>query len=327
MDKVDLKTILHVLNTFPKAFLIWGILEQRTQRPVDMEAKLNKEFSWLKKFTFLNRKNFAQYCHRSLKDIVYQDSIYCQHNRTLKEYPAWGLIDTSIQPIAGFMLAKCAQLEVNCETFLAKGKNSSPKFNFDRIQVLLDLFQNGKQQFSPLKDIRGGWDNTGKARHLTKLAKTGLIEHTTFSSKENHIGYKWVADKNINQICYGNDDGRADKYKIAIRKISEILPNANRAIGPSELAYLSGYVSESYIKGALRLLYKQGFVVKLSKCNHSLCRISKKGQAIVRHIINPLILGFNEVKDPSTWFSKIEPGQEDLMTVMDIYAKSLKSKR
>jgi hypothetical protein len=44
MDKIDVKTILHALNTFPKAFFIWGILDQRPQRPVEMEEKLREQY-------------------------------------------------------------------------------------------------------------------------------------------------------------------------------------------------------------------------------------------------------------------------------------------
>ena len=132
-------------------------------------------------------------------------------------------------------------------------------------------------RFPSLTAIGGDWDSTGKSRHLAKLAEAGLIERTTFSSKKDHIGYQWVPDKNPDEICYGNPDKGADKYRIAMKRISEILSNSDRAMGPSELARLAGYKSESYIKGAIRRLYRQGFVSKLSKGNHSVCRLTEGG--------------------------------------------------
>lgn len=42
--ELDITTILHVLNTFPKAFFVWGILDMKSQRPVEMDEKLKKNF-------------------------------------------------------------------------------------------------------------------------------------------------------------------------------------------------------------------------------------------------------------------------------------------
>lgn len=325
MDKIDAKIILHALNTFPKAFFVWGILDQMPQRPVEMEDRLREEFPFLLQFSFLNRNNFSQYCKRSLKEILTRDFTYWEYRSFQKEVPTWQLVDDSIRPIAGFLLAKCVELGVNCESFLASSKNSSPKYNFDRIQILLDLYRNGSQQASSLTDIGGDWDNSGKSRHLAKLAETGLIERTTFSSKENHIGYQWVPDKYPDEICYDNPDDGADKYRIAMKRISELLSNSDHAMGPSELAGLAGYKSESYIKGAIRRLYRQGFVSKLSKGNHSVCRLAEGGKAVVRHIIKPLILGLDGVEKQINWFSKTEPTEEHLVTAMEMYARGLKS--
>jgi len=50
MDKIDVKTILHALNTLPKAFFIWGILDQKPQRPVEMEDRLREEFPFFSSF-------------------------------------------------------------------------------------------------------------------------------------------------------------------------------------------------------------------------------------------------------------------------------------
>jgi len=55
MDKIDVNTILHGLNTFPKAFFIWGILDRKPQRPVEKEKKLREEFPYLCKFTFIKK--------------------------------------------------------------------------------------------------------------------------------------------------------------------------------------------------------------------------------------------------------------------------------
>ncbi len=110
MDRKDKKTILHALNTFPKAFFVWGILDHRPQRPVEMEERLRREFPYLSQFTFFNRNNFTQYCNRSLKGIVVKDYTYWEYNSFKKEVPTWQLVaDSSIQPIAGFLLSKCAE--------------------------------------------------------------------------------------------------------------------------------------------------------------------------------------------------------------------------
>jgi len=160
---------------------------------------------------------------------------------------------------------------------------------------------------------------------LAKLAGAGLIERTTFSSKENRIGYQLVPDKNPDEICYDNPDDGADKYRIAMKRISEILSNSDRAMGPSELARLVGYESESYIKGVIRRLYRQGFVSKLSKGNHSVCKLAEGGKAVVRHIIKPLVLGLDGVEKQVNWFSKTEPTEEHLVVAMEMYAKGLES--
>ena len=319
-------TILHALNTFPKVFFVWGILDLRPQRPVEMEEKLRKDFPHLSQFTFLNRNNFNQYCKRSLKEIVIQDFTYWEYNSFQREAPTWQLVDDSIQSIAGFLLAKCVELGVNCESFLASRKNSSPKYNFDRIQVLLDLYQNGSQQASALANSSsGGWDIVGKCRHLDKLSEAGLIERTTFSSVENHIGYQWVPDKKPDEICYDDPDDGVDKYSIAIKRISEVLSNSDWAVGPAELARLAGYESESYIKGAIRKLYRQGFVLKLNKGNYSVCRLTEAGKAVVKHAIKPLVLGLEGVEDQVDWFGNTEPTKEHLVTAMEMYAKGLGS--
>ncbi len=326
MDKKDTKTILHVINTFPKAFLVWGILDQRPQRPVEMEERLKREFPFLSQFTFLNRKNFAQYCKRSVKGIVVKDYTYWEHNSFQKEVPTWQLVeDSSIQPIAGFLLSKCAQIGLNCESFLASGKNSSEKHNLDRIQILLDLYTSGTQRVSALGHTSADWDSTGKCRHVAKLAEAGLIEHTTFSSRENHIGYQWITGKNPDGVCYDYPGDRKDKYRTAIKRIARILSTSHCVMSPSELARLAGYASEGYIKKAVRELQRQGFVMRLSRGKHSVCRLTGWGKRVVEQIIKPLVLALNGDETQVDSFRKTEPTMEHLVTGMEIYARGLQT--
>ena len=182
MDKIDLEKILHALNTFPKAFFVWGILEQRLQRPAEMEEKLREEFPYLCNYTFLNRKNFNQYCHRSLKEIVIKDYRPWKHNLFQKEAPAWGLIDDSIQPIAGFMLTKCVENGVNCESFLASGKNSSSLSNVLNIRIFEGLY---RKESSSIYDLAYALDlnPTSVDRHLLKMASNNFAVYATPSSK------------------------------------------------------------------------------------------------------------------------------------------------
>ena len=328
MDRKDKKTILHALNTFPKAFFVWGILDRRPQRPVEMEERLRREFPYLSQFTFFNRNNFTQYCNRSLKGIVVKDYTYWEYNSFEKEVPTWQLVaDSSIQPIAGFLLSKCAEAGLNCESFLASRKNSSEKHNFDRVQILLDLYTHGAQKVSALTHMSAQWDSTGKCRHVAKLAGTGLIEHTTFSSRENHIGYQWVEGKNPDEVCYDCPVDRKDKYSKAIKKIVEILSTSDRAMSPYELAKLAGYASESYIKHALRQLHRQGLVMKLSKGNHSICRLTGKGKRVVEQIIKPLILALNGDETQLDRFRKAEPTAEHLTAAMEMYSRGLGASR
>ena len=181
MDKIDLEKILHSLNTFPKALFVWGILDQRPQRPVEMEEKLRENFPYLCKFTFLNRKNFAQYCHKSLKSIVIKKYTYWEYNSFLKKMPAWGLLDDSIQPIAGFILAKCVENGVSCESFLASRKNSSALSNVLSIQIFQRLYE--KERVS-VYDLAYDFDLDPKSvdRYLLKLASNNFVDYEAPSS-------------------------------------------------------------------------------------------------------------------------------------------------
>ena len=155
MDQIDIQTALHALNTFPKAFFIWGILDKKPQRAVEMEERLGEEFPYLSRFTFLNRKNFAQYCYRSLRGIVVKDYTYWEHMAFQREVPAWGLIDDFIQPIAGFILAKCGENGVNCESFLASRKNSSSLSNVLCIRIFERLYKEKRVRVYDLAVLHG----------------------------------------------------------------------------------------------------------------------------------------------------------------------------
>ena len=192
MDKIDFEKILHSLNTFPKAFLVWGILDQSPQRPVEMEEKLRENFPYLCKFTFLNRKSFAQYCHRSLRGIVIKDYTYWEYNSFQKEVPTWGLIDDSTQPIAGFILAKCVESGVNCEFFLASRKNSSSLSNVLSIHIFQRLYEKERVSTYDLAyyfDL----DPTLVDRHLLKLASNNFVTYEAPSSN-SRIRKRMVKD-------------------------------------------------------------------------------------------------------------------------------------
>ena len=176
MDKNDVETMLHALNTFPKAFFVWGILDHNPQRPAEMEDKLREEFPYLCEFTFLNRKNFAQYCHRSLKEIVFKDHTYWENDALQKEVSTWSLIDDSIRPIAGFILAKCIENEVNCESFLASRKNSSSLSNLLSIRIFERLYENKRMSAYDLEDYTH-LDSTSVDRHLRKLATNSYVAY------------------------------------------------------------------------------------------------------------------------------------------------------
>ena len=184
MDHIDIQTALHALNTFPKAFFIWGILDKKPQRAVEMEERLGEEFPYLSRFTFLNRKNFAQYCYRSLRGIVVKDYTYWEYMAFQKEVSAWGLIDDFIQPIAGFILAKCGENGVNCESFLASRKNSSSLSNVLCIRIFERLYKEKRVRVYDLADSLD-LDPTGVDRHLIKLSSNNFAAYEVPSSNRN----------------------------------------------------------------------------------------------------------------------------------------------
>ena len=104
-----------------------------------------------------------------------------------------------------------------------------------------------------------------------------------------------------------------------------ILSTSDRAMSPYELARLAGYSSESYIKHALRQLHRQGLVMKLSKRNHSVCRLTDEGKRVVEQIIKPLILALNGHKTQLDRFRKTEPTREHLVTAMEMYSGALEN--
>jgi predicted transcriptional regulator len=325
MDKKDIRTILYAINTFPKAFFVWGILDQRPQRPIEMEERLREEFPYMLQFPFLNRNNFNQYCKRSLEAIVIKGYAEWEYSSFQREVPTWQLLDDTIQPIAGFLLTKCVEIGVNCESFLARRKNSSDKHNFDRIQILSDLYREGKREGFALAKMSADWDSTGKSRYMAKLAAAGLIEQMTFSSRENHFGYRWVSGKDPNEVSYDYPTVGKDKYRTATKRVARILSSANSAMGSSELTRVAGYVSKNYVKNAVRQLHKQGFVLRLSKGEHSICKLTDKGERLIKEIIEPLILALKGDERQVNRFKEIEPTEEHLVSAMEVYAKGLEN--
>jgi len=127
-------------------------------------------------FTFLNRKNFTQYCHKSLKGIVFKDHTYWKNNVFQKEVSTWRLIDDSIQPVAGFILAKCIESGVSSESFLASRKNSSSLSNLLSIQIFERLYKNGRMSVYDLANYIH-IDQTSVDRHLLKLASNNFVAY------------------------------------------------------------------------------------------------------------------------------------------------------
>jgi DNA-binding MarR family transcriptional regulator len=192
MEENEFNTMLHALNTFPKAFFVWGILDQEPQRPVEMEEKLRREFPCLCEFPFLNRKNFYQYCQRSLKGIVIKDFTYWEYNSLLRHVPTWHLTDNSIQPVAGFLLVKCVEIGVNCESFLANSRNSSSLSSLFSMKILERLCNNhGKTVGVLAGDLR--LDRTSVDRHLTKLASADFVTYEV-PSADRTIRKRMVKD-------------------------------------------------------------------------------------------------------------------------------------
>lgn len=198
--------MLHALNTLPKAFFIWGIMEEQPLRPVEMEDKLKRHYPFLQHFTFLNRNNFNQYCHRSLKSVIASGEKngngaaakpngngtgkqspknghifgkYASGNGKPKRrpIPKWRLDDMNLQPLAGYLLTKCVEYNINCETFLANGRNSCPESNLIRIRIMERLSQYVSQTVEQLSDNVNA-DTTTVDRHLVKMQAAGLVEYT-----------------------------------------------------------------------------------------------------------------------------------------------------
>ncbi len=182
---VSVEIQLHALNTFPKSFLVWGLLGETPMRPKDMEKKLQSDFPYLQSFPFLNRNNFNQYCQRSLKDILLHDSVALGANGSSKHAPTWRLVDSTIKPAAGFLIQRCVELDVNCEDFMATGRNSCPQSNQIRINLLERLSQFVSQTVDNLA-LHVDIDTTTIDRHLVKMTATGLVEYIV-PETENEI--------------------------------------------------------------------------------------------------------------------------------------------
>lgn len=176
MNQNDFNTVLHALNTFPKAFLIWGILDNEPQTPMEMEEKLKTHFPYLCRFSFLKRKNFNQYCHRSLKGVVIKIYTYTEFNSFQMELPTWQIVDDSIPTIAGFLLAKCIELGVNSESFMASSKNSTSFSNLLGIRILERLYRNQNAAVNDLA-LYLHLEGTIVDRHLLKLASNNFVAY------------------------------------------------------------------------------------------------------------------------------------------------------
>lgn len=185
VEPVSVASLFHALNTFPKAFLVWGILDSEPLRPIEMEDKLQQHFPFLRQFPFLNRNNFNQYCQRSMRDILLHDSVEVGNNGSRKKAPTWRLVDPTIRPVAGYLLNRCVELQVNCEDFMALGRNSCPISNQIRINLLDRLSQFVSQTVDNLATHVEA-DTTTVDRHLVKMATSGLVDYVV-PEKDNEI--------------------------------------------------------------------------------------------------------------------------------------------
>ncbi len=185
VQPLSVDTVLHALNTFPKAFLLWGIMDTAPLRPKEMEERLHQNYPFLEHFTFLNRNNFNQYCQRSLRDILQHDTITLGSNGSSKQAPTFRLNDTTIKAAAGFLLRRCVDLGVNCEDFMATGRNSCPLSNSIRITMVERLSQICSQTVESLAQHVNA-DTTTIDRHLVKMAAHGLVDYVV-PETENEI--------------------------------------------------------------------------------------------------------------------------------------------
>ena len=65
--------------------------------------------------------------------------------------------------------------------------------------------------------------------------------------------------------------------------------------------------------------------MKLSKRNHSVCRLTDEGKKVVEQIIKPLNLAMNGDKTQLDRFRKTKPTEEHLVTAMEMYSGALEN--
>lgn len=215
---VSVDVQLHALNTFPKAFMVWGILEHKPLRPKEMEQQLHERFPYLQQFPFLNRNNFNQYCQRSLKEILLHSTVNLGSNGSSKQAPAWSLVDPTIKPAAGFLLKRCVDLGINCEDFMATGRNSCPLSNRIRVDLLDRLSQFVSQTVDNLAQHVEA-DTTTIDRHLVKMEAHGLVDYV-------------VPEK--------NNEFRKRSVKGAYARITRLGQDVSREVLRPVTAYLEG---------------------------------------------------------------------------------------
>jgi hypothetical protein len=65
--------------------------------------------------------------------------------------------------------------------------------------------------------------------------------------------------------------------------------------------------------------------MKLSKGNHSICRLTDEGKRVVEQIIKPLVLALNGDEIQVHSFRETDPKVEHLVTPMEIYSRNLET--
>ncbi|MEW5978614.1 MAG: hypothetical protein AB1898_22685 [Acidobacteriota bacterium] len=171
-----IRAALYVLNTFPKAFLIWGLLDETPRTPLELELRLKRRFPYLTRFHFLSRKHFNQYCHKSLRGIVRRGSIQSPSSLFDMTVPTWRLTNTAIKGLAGFVLARCARLDLDSEELLGGRRAVNDLTPWISTRILQSLREHSPQETGQLA-AQLGLDRTVVDRHVQKWQKTGLVTY------------------------------------------------------------------------------------------------------------------------------------------------------
>lgn len=308
---MKLEDIAYAVNTFPKAFFVWRILEESPLRPIEMREKLEELFPELLEFSFLKKGNFAQYCTRSLSDFVKITDV----NSGLKQLgsvPAYSLKDLSLKEYAALILSKSIELNTNPEDYLTAGGNTSKKANRATIDILLWLYEKDEGNVDKISKAID-FDYTDTYRHIEHLAETGLVRHTTINSDEEQVSYRWIKSKKAEDVKY--DRAIKERHYVAMTKLVEFLPKQENIIEKSELAKRIGH-SLRITKGALYDLARQGFAEKISHGKYSIAAIEEKGRKVVEQILMPMI-------EASEGRLNFEPTSQHLIYGMQMYRNKL----